>query len=150
MVAEIVSNGMLSLPNALAVVGQSSLSSPCRLSSPQRHRTSSHPRRLLGTIRSFHLQIAHRLQVKPSQRTDHGFVLRSPTSSALITSAGDAGYIIFGPIGREILLAGTIIFAIACVVSICLQPSSFTQPCPGCRTTQRPAGLVRTLERWIV
>jgi hypothetical protein len=131
MIAEIVSNGMLSLPNTLAVVGESSLWSPSFFSSSQRHRTSSHPRRVLGDIRSFHSQTAHRLQAKPSQRTHHGFVFHpSPTnhSPTLIASPGDAGYILFGPIGREVLLAGTIIFAITCVVSKFLQLSSFTPP----------------------
>ncbi|KAH0838470.1 acyltransferase-domain-containing protein [Lanmaoa asiatica] len=83
MIAEIVSNGLLSLPNTLAVVGESSHSSASFLSSSQRHRTSSHSRR---------------------------------TSSSTIPNVhtmGDAGYIIFGPVGREILLVGTVIFAIS-------------------------------------
>jgi hypothetical protein len=35
----------------------------------------------------------------------------------LTSVSGDAGYIIFGPIGREVLSAGTIIFAICATVS---------------------------------
>ena len=155
MIAEIVSNGMLSLPNTLAVVGESSLWSPALFSLSQRHRPSSHPRRVLGDIRSFHSQTAHRLQAKPSQRTHHGFVFHSSPanhSPTFTTSPGDAGYILFGPIGRELLLAGTIIFALTCAVSIFLQPSSFhtTQPPLGCLIAERPAGLVHTFRRGIV
>ncbi|MCJ1407393.1 hypothetical protein MMC19_001464 [Ptychographa xylographoides] len=81
MIAEIVSNGMLSLPSSLAVVGIV-------------------PGVILivflgifGTFTSWIL-----IQFK----------LRHPE----VHNMGDAGYIIFGPLGREVLSAGTIIFAV--------------------------------------
>ena len=39
---------------------------------------------------------------------------------------GDAGMVMFGPIGRDILAAGTIIFAIAGTVSYSIDLMSFT------------------------
>uniref|UniRef100_A0A0W0FY34 Phospholipid/glycerol acyltransferase domain-containing protein n=2 Tax=Moniliophthora roreri TaxID=221103 RepID=A0A0W0FY34_MONRR len=69
MIAEIVSNGMLSLPSALAVVGK-----------PPKHRSSSNPHRI---SRDF-----------------------------CVHNMGDAGYILGGPLIRELLAGGTIIFAI--------------------------------------
>lgn len=45
-----------------------------------------------------------------------------------ITSAGDAGCIMFGSIDREMLLTETIIFSISAVVSIFLQPSLSHNP----------------------
>lgn len=131
MITEIVSNGMLSLPNTLAVVGKSTRSSASFLSPSQRHRTSSHSYPVPGNICSFHSQITHRFQAKPSQRTHYGSVFHSSPanhSHAFIISAGDAGYIMFGPIGREILLAGTITFGISIAVSILSQPSSSHNP----------------------
>ncbi|KZS95871.1 hypothetical protein SISNIDRAFT_548020 [Sistotremastrum niveocremeum HHB9708] len=82
MIAEIVSNGMLSLPSALAVVGIV----PGVI--------------LIIFLGSFALFTAKLLI---------DFKLNHPE----VHNMGDAGFIIFGPIGREILSAGTIVFAIA-------------------------------------
>ncbi|TCD67011.1 hypothetical protein EIP91_000631 [Steccherinum ochraceum] len=81
MIAEIVSNGMLSLPNAMAVVGIV----PALI--------------LTIFLGSFGLFTAKLLI---------DFKLNHPE----VHSMGDAGYILFGPIGREVLGMGTIIFAI--------------------------------------
>ncbi|MCJ1285911.1 hypothetical protein MMC26_005253 [Xylographa opegraphella] len=81
MIAEIVSNGMLSLPSSLAVVGLvPGVIIIVFLG-------------IFGTFTSWIL-----IQFK----------LRHPE----VHNMGDAGYILAGPIGREILSAGTIIFAI--------------------------------------
>ncbi|KAI0094603.1 amino acid transporter [Irpex rosettiformis] len=80
MVAEIVSNGTLSLPNAMAVVGIV----PALITTI-----------FLGI---FALYTAKLLI---------DFKLRHPE----VHSMGDAGYILFGPIGREVLSAGTVVFA---------------------------------------
>ena len=98
MIAEIVSNGMLSLPSSLAVVGIV-------------------PGVILivflgifGTYTSY-LLIQFKLR-HPDGMSD------SVCSSALmligstVHNMGDAGYILFGPIGREVLSFGTIVFAI--------------------------------------
>ncbi|KAF8559273.1 amino acid transporter [Imleria badia] len=84
MIAEIVSNGMLSLPNTLAVVGIV-------------------PALILIVFLGIFALFTAKLLID--------FKLNHPN----VHTMGDAGYIMFGPIGREILLAGTIIFAIACV-----------------------------------
>lgn len=81
MIAEIVSNGMLSLPSSLAVVGI-----------------------VPGTVLIIFLGIFGTYTAWLLVR----FKLRHPQ----VHSMGDAGYILFGPIGREVLAAGTIIFAI--------------------------------------
>jgi hypothetical protein len=52
----------------------------------------------------------------------YGSMLSSTTDSHLRT--GDAGYIMFGPIGREILSGGTIIFAIAATASLIVHTTS--------------------------
>ncbi|MCJ1382431.1 hypothetical protein MMC17_005544 [Xylographa soralifera] len=81
MIAEIVSNGMLSLPSSLAVVGiVPGVIIIVFLG-------------IFGTFTSWIL-----IQFK----------LRHPE----VHNMGDAGYILAGPIGREVLSAGTIIFAI--------------------------------------
>ncbi|MCJ1322823.1 hypothetical protein MMC15_008173 [Xylographa vitiligo] len=81
MIAEIVSNGMLSLPSSLAVVGIV----PGVIIIV-----------FLGVFGTFTSWILIQ------------FKLRHPE----VHNMGDAGYILAGPIGREILSAGTIIFAI--------------------------------------
>ncbi|KAJ7655085.1 transmembrane amino acid transporter protein-domain-containing protein [Mycena polygramma] len=81
MIAEIVSNGMLSLPSALAVVGIV----PAVV--------------LIIFFGAFALYTAKLLI---------DFKLNHPS----VHNMGDAGYIIGGPIPREILSIGTIIFAI--------------------------------------
>ncbi|KAH7924890.1 hypothetical protein BV22DRAFT_1195616 [Leucogyrophana mollusca] len=81
MIAEIVSNGMLSLPNALAVVGIV-------------------PGVILIVFMGIFGLFTAKLLID--------FKLNHPE----VHNMGDAGYIMFGPIGREILSAGTIIFAI--------------------------------------
>ncbi|KAI9572784.1 transmembrane amino acid transporter protein-domain-containing protein [Boletus coccyginus] len=89
MIAETVSNGMLSLPNTLAVVGIV-------------------PALILVVFLGIFALFTAKLLID--------FKLIHPN----VHTMGDAGYIMFGPIGREILLAGTIIFAIACVGSLLL------------------------------
>ncbi len=81
MIAEIVSNGMLSLPGALAVVGIV-------------------PGLIiiifLGVFATFTSWILIQ------------FKLRHPQ----VHNMGDAGMILFGPVGREVLAAGTVVFAV--------------------------------------
>ena len=81
MIAEIVSNGMLSLPSSLAVVGIV-------------------PGTILIVFLGIFATYTSYLLVK--------FKLRHPE----VHSMGDAGYILFGPAGRELLAAGTVIFAV--------------------------------------
>ncbi|KZT06809.1 uncharacterized protein LAESUDRAFT_736693 [Laetiporus sulphureus 93-53] len=81
MIAEIVSNGMLSLPNAMAAVSIV----------PSLVLTI-----FLGTLALFTAKLLI------------DFKLNHPE----VHNMGDAGYIMFGPVGREILSLGTIIFAI--------------------------------------
>ncbi|KDQ63834.1 hypothetical protein JAAARDRAFT_29881 [Jaapia argillacea MUCL 33604] len=89
MIAEIVSNGILSLPSALAVVGIV----PALI--------------LIVFLGIFALYTAKLLV---------DFKLNHPE----VHNMGDAGFIIFGPVGREILSTGTIIFAIAGTGSVLL------------------------------
>ncbi|KAH7915339.1 transmembrane amino acid transporter protein-domain-containing protein [Hygrophoropsis aurantiaca] len=86
MIAEIVSNGMLSLPSALAVVGI-----------------------IPGVILIVFMGIFGLFTAKLLV----DFKLNHPE----VHNMGDAGYIMFGPVGREILSAGTVIFAIFSVGS---------------------------------
>ena len=81
MIAEIVSNGMLSLPSALAVVGVV-------------------PGLVLIVFLGVFATYTSWLLVK--------FKLRHPE----VHTMGDAGYILLGPIGREVLAFGTLCFAI--------------------------------------
>ncbi|KAI9694703.1 MAG: hypothetical protein M1822_000319 [Bathelium mastoideum] len=81
MIAEIVSNGMLSLPSSLAVVGIV-------------------PGVILITFLGIFATYTSYLLVQ--------FKLRHPE----VHNMGDAGYILFGPIGREVLAFGTVVFAI--------------------------------------
>ncbi|KAF2674005.1 transmembrane amino acid transporter [Microthyrium microscopicum] len=81
MIAEIVSNGMLSLPSSLAVVGIV-------------------PGVILIVFLGIFATYTSYLLVQ--------FKLRHPE----VHSMGDAGYILFGPIGREVLASGTVIFAV--------------------------------------
>ncbi|EIN13531.1 hypothetical protein PUNSTDRAFT_140049 [Punctularia strigosozonata HHB-11173 SS5] len=81
MIAEIVSNGMLSLPSALAIVGIV----PAVI--------------IIIFMGTFALFTAKLLI---------DFKLNHPE----VHNMGDAGYILAGPIGREVLSMGTIIFAI--------------------------------------
>ncbi|KAF2470083.1 transmembrane amino acid transporter [Lindgomyces ingoldianus] len=81
MIAEIVSNGMLSLPSSLAVVGIV-------------------PGLLLIIFLGVFATYTSYLLVQ--------FKLRHPE----VHSMGDAGFILFGPFGRELLAFGTIVFAI--------------------------------------
>jgi amino acid permease len=81
MIAEIVSNGMLSLPSALAVVGIV-------------------PGLIiiifLGVFATFTSWVLIQ------------FKLRHPQ----VHNMGDAGMILFGPVGREVLAGGTVVFAV--------------------------------------
>ncbi|EPQ60892.1 hypothetical protein GLOTRDRAFT_124634 [Gloeophyllum trabeum ATCC 11539] len=81
MIAEIVSNGMLSLPSALAVVGIV-------------------PAVILIIFLGVFALFTAKLLID--------FKLNHPD----VHNMGDAGYILFGPVGREILSIGTILFAI--------------------------------------
>lgn len=81
MIAEIVSNGMLSLPSSLAVVGIV-------------------PGTILIVFLGIFATYTSYLLVQ--------FKLRHPE----VHSMGDAGYILFGPVGREVLAGGTVIFAV--------------------------------------
>ncbi|KIJ68230.1 hypothetical protein HYDPIDRAFT_82700 [Hydnomerulius pinastri MD-312] len=86
MIAEIVSNGMLSLPGALAVVGK-------------QHVCIVPALVLIVFLGAFGLFTAKLLI---------DFKLNHPN----VHTMGDAGYLLFGPIGREILGFGTVAFAI--------------------------------------
>ncbi|WPH02747.1 Hypothetical protein R9X50_00561500 [Acrodontium crateriforme] len=81
MIAEIVSNGMLSLPSSLAVVGIV-------------------PGVIIIVFLGVFATYTSWLLVQ--------FKLRHPQ----VHTMGDAGFILFGPIGREILSFGTVCFAI--------------------------------------
>jgi amino acid permease len=81
MIAEIVSNGMLSLPSSLAVVGIV-------------------PGVILIVFLGVFATYTSYLLVQ--------FKLRHPE----VHSMGDAGYILFGPFGRELLAFGTVVFAV--------------------------------------
>lgn len=84
MIAEIVSNGMLSLPSSLAVVGIV-------------------PGIILIVFLGAFATYTSYLLVQ--------FKLRHPE----VHNMGDAGMILFGPIGREVLSFGTVVFAIFAV-----------------------------------
>ncbi|KAL8844022.1 MAG: hypothetical protein Q9176_001717 [Flavoplaca citrina] len=81
MIAEIVSNGMLSLPSSLAVVGLV-------------------PGLVLIIFLGMFALFTSWLLIQ--------FKLRHPE----VHNMGDAGYILAGPIGREVLAFGTIVFAV--------------------------------------
>ncbi|KAL9589053.1 MAG: hypothetical protein Q9203_002143 [Teloschistes exilis] len=81
MIAEIVSNGMLSLPSSLAVVGLV-------------------PGLILIVFLGTFALFTSWLLIK--------FKLRHPE----VHNMGDAGYILMGPFGRELLSFGTIVFAV--------------------------------------
>jgi amino acid permease len=81
MIAEIVSNGMLSLPSSLAVVGIV-------------------PGVILIVFLGIFALYTSWLLVK--------FKLRHPQ----VHNMGDAGYVLFGWFGRELLAFGTIVFAV--------------------------------------
>lgn len=81
MIAEIVSNGMLSLPSSLAVVGMV-------------------PGVIVILFLGIFATFTSWLLIQ--------FKLRHPQ----VHSMGDAGMILFGPVGREVLAGGTIIFAV--------------------------------------
>ncbi|KAI0639244.1 amino acid transporter [Trametes polyzona] len=86
MIAEIVSNGMLTLPNAMAVV---------------------------GIVPSLVLTIFLGVFALYTAKLLIDFKLNHPE----VHNMGDAGFILFGPVGREILSFGTIIFAVFAVGS---------------------------------
>ncbi|KAI9708213.1 MAG: hypothetical protein M1820_004167 [Bogoriella megaspora] len=81
MIAEIVSNGMLSLPSSLAVVGI-----------------------VPGVILIIFLGVF----ATYTSWVLVQFKLRHPE----VHNMGDAGYLLFGPIGREVLAFGTVVFAV--------------------------------------
>ncbi|KAI0765118.1 amino acid transporter [Fomes fomentarius] len=81
MIAEIISNGMLTLPNAMAVV---------------------------GIVPSLVLTIFLGVFALYTALLLIDFKLNHPE----VHNMGDAGFLLFGPVGREILSAGSVIFAI--------------------------------------
>lgn len=81
MIAEIVSNGMLSLPSSLAVVGIV-------------------PGVIIIVFLGVFATYTSWLLVK--------FKMRHPQ----VHNMGDAGFVLFGPFGRELLAFGTIVFAV--------------------------------------
>ncbi|TKA26477.1 hypothetical protein B0A50_05314 [Salinomyces thailandicus] len=81
MIAEIVSNGMLSLPSSLAVVGIV-------------------PGLIIIIFLGVFATYTSWLLVK--------FKMNHPE----VHNMGDAGYILFGPVGRELLAFGTVVFAV--------------------------------------
>lgn len=98
MIAEIVSNGMLSLPSAMAVVGivPSIILTAFLGAYASRRRIALELNNVTGV---FGLYTAKLLI---------DFKLNHPD----VHNMGDAGYLLFGPVGRELLSWGTIIFAI--------------------------------------
>lgn len=101
MIAEIVSNGMLSLPSSLAVVGIV----PGVILIV-----------FLGVFATFTswVLIQFKLRHPEGKLQIHSYAqdVIAELTSYIVHNMGDAGYILFGPIGREILSAGTIIFAV--------------------------------------
>ncbi|KAM5534734.1 hypothetical protein V8D89_011598 [Ganoderma adspersum] len=89
MIAEIVSNGMLTLPNAMAVV---------------------------GIVPSVILTVFLGIFALWTAKLLIDFKHNHPE----VHNMGDAGFIIFGPIGREIFSVGSIIFAIFAVGAVIL------------------------------
>ncbi|RPD65320.1 amino acid transporter [Lentinus tigrinus ALCF2SS1-6] len=81
MIAEIVSTGLLTLPNAVAIV---------------------------GIVPSLILTIFLGIFALYTAKLLVDFKMNHPE----VHNMGDAGYILFGPVGREIFAAGSIIFAI--------------------------------------
>ncbi|EIW86487.1 hypothetical protein CONPUDRAFT_86456 [Coniophora puteana RWD-64-598 SS2] len=81
MIAEIVSNGMLSLPSTLAIVGIV-------------------PAVIVQTFLGIFALYTAKLLID--------FKLNHPE----VHNMGDAGLIIFGPLGREVLSLGTVVFAV--------------------------------------
>jgi amino acid permease len=95
MIAEIVSNGMLSLPSSLAVVGIV----PGVILIV-----------FLGIFATFTSWLLIRFKLNhPEGKSMANYKTRL---MHLVHSMGDAGYILFGWIGREVLSWGTIVFAI--------------------------------------
>ncbi|KAH9918718.1 amino acid transporter [Epithele typhae] len=89
MITEIVSNGMLTLPNAMAAV---------------------------GIVPSLVLTIFLGVFALFTAKLLVDFKLNHPE----VHNMGDAGYIMFGPIGREVLSLGSIIFAVFAVGALVL------------------------------
>ncbi|KAF8222254.1 transmembrane amino acid transporter [Tricholoma matsutake] len=100
MIAEIVSNGMLSLPSALAVVGIAPAVILVKVPDPPALFTDRTQSLLeIAFFGIFGLYTAKLLI---------NFKLNHPG----VHNMGDAGFILGGPIAREVLSLGTIIFAI--------------------------------------
>ncbi|KAF8201860.1 hypothetical protein BJ912DRAFT_946633 [Pholiota molesta] len=98
MITEIVSNGMLSLPAALAVVGI--------VPAVILVKSRLYYRSLSGHICAFTAKLLI------------DFKLNHPN----VHTMGDAGYILGGPIAREILSLGTVIFAICGTLRASFRP----------------------------
>lgn len=98
MIAEIVSNGMLSLPSSLAVVG---LVPGIVLIV------------FLGVFGLFTSWILIRFKLRhPEGAFSCSCIKPEVLRNPVVHNMGDAGMILFGPFGRELLSTGTIIFAV--------------------------------------
>ena len=99
MIAGIVSNGMLSLPSSLAVVG---LVPGIVLIV------------FLGSFALFTSWILIEFKLRHPEGRNFQRLCSMPdrSFSFLVHNMGDAGLILFGPIGREVLSFGTIVFAV--------------------------------------
>jgi hypothetical protein len=70
-----------------------------------------------------------------------------------VHNMGDAGYILFGAIGREVLSAGTIIFAICATVGTSSSPEShsvLTDGKTGLRTIVGSTSALHAVKQWAV
>ncbi len=119
MIAEIVSNGMLSLPSSLAVVGlvpgvilivflgvfglfTAWILIQFKLRHPEGMNASPNSIQMISRRKHFLWAIAKAFSK-----------IRLPnTDIPQVHNMGDAGLILFGPIGREVLSFGTIVFAV--------------------------------------
>lgn len=123
MIAEIVSNGMLSLPSSLAVVGVvpgvivilflgifATFTSWLLIQFKLRHPNGKNnvgPVPFGGGGGQFHSAAGRETQNEKPNRPFYLHIL-----ATTVHSMGDAGMILFGPIGREVLAGGTVIFAV--------------------------------------
>ncbi|KAK5170175.1 uncharacterized protein LTR77_004760 [Saxophila tyrrhenica] len=103
MIAEIVSNGMLSLPSSLAVVGIV----PGLILIIFLGVFATYTSWLLVKFKMQHPEVHNMVSM---DRWKGSYF--SGVENVLIRAQGDAGKILFGPIGREVLAFGTVVFAV--------------------------------------
>lgn len=114
MIAEIISNGMLSLPSSLAVVGVV----PGVIVIVFLGVFATFTSWLLIEFKLRHPQGEEEVCPPPqpdqlaSRRRHSELTMCACVWHETVHSMGDAGMILFGPVGREVLAAGTIIFAV--------------------------------------